>query len=377
MKVEQYIIRNQEDLTAIQKSNYTMVLCFGSRDLLGDSNLVTGILDAFNGAQVVFSSTAGEIYGTEVHDDTIVISAIQFENTFVRTAEVNIDGYEGSSAAGRALVSKLDTVGLKYVLVLSDGSAVNGSELVQGINSGVPEDVIITGGLAGDGSRFEYTLTGLNNPPGKGNIIAIGLYGEYVRIGHGSLGGWDSFGLEKTVTKSVSNELFEINGESALTLYKEYLGKYAESLPSSALLFPLAVQINQNGDQVVRTILSIDDDKQSMVFAGDIPENSQIRLMKANFDRLIDAAAVAALNSIETTHQCEPKLVLMISCVGRKLILDHRIEEEVEAVQEAFGKDVALAGFYSYGEISPLKQGAECHLHNQTMTITSIGEITN
>jgi hypothetical protein len=235
------------------------------------------------------------------------------------------------------------------------------------------QKILITGGLAGDGSNFQSTLIGLDAQPESGMIAGIGFYGNKLKVGHGSLGGWDMFGLEKTVTKSDSNVLYEIENKNALEIYKKYLGPEAQTLPGSALLFPLAITLPGSNEQVVRTILSINEDEGSMTFAGDIPEGSQVRFMKANFDKIINAAAGAALQSY-TENNHPPKLALLISCVGRKLILQARVDEEVEAIDEIFNNKTFLTGFYSYGEISPILSGSDCQLHNQTMTITTFDE---
>jgi hypothetical protein len=127
---------------------------------------------------------------------------------------------------------------------------------------------------------------------------------------------------------------------------------------------------------VIRTILNINKDDHSMIFAGDIPEGCYAQLMKANFDRLIDGAEIAAKNAIDSNlTEVQNGLVIMISCVGRHLLLKQRTEEELEAVKEVFGESNRYTGFYSYGEISPLIKGGKCGLHNQTMTITSLFEI--
>jgi hypothetical protein len=264
---------------------------------------------------------------------------------------------------------------LKYIFILSDGGKVNGSELVRGIESVVQHKIPVTGGLAGDGIRFLSTLVGLNEQPESGNIVAIGFYGNSIKISHGSMGGWEMFGPEKTITRSVSNELFEINNVNALDLYKQYLGKYAEELPGSALLFPLSIKLPGVNDPIVRTILSVNNESKSMIFAGDLPEGAKVRFMKANFDKLIDAASDAAQKSLVQFKAEPPKLSILISCVGRKLILGDRVDEEVEAVKNVFGETTVISGFYSYGEISPLNINTKCELHNQTMTITSFDEI--
>ena len=257
--------------------------------------------------------------------------------------------------------------------MFSDGSLVNGSELVKGLSTQVDNNVLITGGLAGDGANFESTLLGLNKQPIEGEIMAIGFYGKSLTVTHGSQGGWDIFGLQKRVTNSSSNILLELEDQNALDLYKKYLGEESKKLPGSALLFPLSVTIPGATAPIVRTILSINEEDKSMTFAGDVPVGSEVRFMKANFDKIIQAASNAANQTIIKRND-EPDFALLISCVGRKVILDAKINEEVASVSKSFRHNTIMAGFYSYGEISPLVVGGTCQLHNQTMTITSFYE---
>jgi len=350
-----------------------LLLCFGSKDILQDTSIFNMLKAKFPAANIAMCSTAGEIYNTEVADNTLSIAALRFAHTRIETGSVTIDDFENSYDAGQGLIGKFNKEDLSYLLVLSDGSKVNGSELVRGLNNAANHSLLITGGLAGDGSNFQSTLAGLNAPPVAGLILGIGFYGNHIQINHGSQGGWEMFGLEKKVTRSSSNILYEIDNKKALELYKKYLGNEADALPGSALLFPLAVVLPDTGEQVVRTILSINEDDGSMTFAGDIPEGAQVRFMKANFDKITNAASGAALQSLATDHKT-PKLALLISCVGRKLILQSRTDEEVEAVDEIYKHNTLLTGFYSYGEISPLVKGKQCQLHNQTITITSFDE---
>jgi hypothetical protein len=376
MEVKQYKISNLEECNKIASVKTDWVLCFGAKALLENPDIINCILQKFNGAEIAFCSTAGEIcQKCGVCENTMVISAIKFDHTKLQSALVNIKNFSNSYNAGKSIAEKLDEKDLKHIFILSDGSNVNGSELVKSMNDYFKSNVVITGGLAGDDTKFEYTLTSLNDQPSRGNIIAFGLYGDHIQITHGTMGGWDSFGLAKTVTKSIGNELFEIDGKNALELYKDHLGKYSEGLPETALLFPLAVKMNDEGDVVVRTILSINFEKKSMIFAGDVPEGSKVRFMLANFDRLIDAAGTAAKSSLISITDTLPQLAILISCVGRRVVLGGRVDEEVEAVMKVLGPSVPLTGFYSYGEISPLKEGTSCQLHNQTMTITCFLEI--
>jgi hypothetical protein len=234
--------------------------------------------------------------------------------------------------------------------------------------------VTLTGGLAGDGDRFSSTCVVWDDIVKKDSVVALGFYGEHLKVGYGSLGGWDSFGPERLITRSRGNILYELDGHNALQLYKKYLGEHARELPASGLLFPLSIRVSADQPPVVRTILAIDERDQSLVFAGDVPEGVSSRLMKANFDRLIDGAVGAAETSQAPLGSSPAELAILISCVGRKLVLKQRVEEEVEGVREVLGEKPVLTGFYSYGEISPFTPGAKCELHNQTMTITTFLE---
>ncbi|MGL5111652.1 MAG: FIST signal transduction protein [Flavobacterium sp.] len=379
MKVASLLLENQTFTKEINKDQLLLceadlVLGFGASELVADSNHYNIIREKFPNATLALASSAGEIFDKEVFDNTISLVAIQFNDTKIITSEVNIEKNTNSFDAGKILIEQLPKKDLKLIFVLADGAKVNGSELIKGINEATQSEILVTGGLAGDGSKFEKTFVGLNQLPSSGKTIAIGFYGHKLQVAHGSIGGWESFGLERIVTKSENNVVYEIDGKNVLDLYKIYLGKYAQGLPGSALLFPLSIQIKETDDHIVRTIVSIDEQKQSMTFAGDIPVGSKVRFMRANFDKIIDAASDAAASCM-TIHNTTPKLAILVSCVGRKVILNHRIDEEVEAVSDIFGQTTLLTGFYSYGEISPLRPFSSCVLHNQTMTITSLNEL--
>jgi len=350
-----------------------LVLLFGSPACLRQTAWQEDIARAYPKAHQLGCSTAGEIYGTEVSDETLVATAVAFEHTRLQGASLTLDEVSDSYQAGERLADSLPQESLVHVLVIADGQNVNGSALVAGLTQHLPAGVTLTGGLAGDGDRFQETLVLWDAPPASNTIAVLGLYGDRLKVGFGSRGGWDAFGPERLITRSAENILYELDGQPALALYKKYLGEQARDLPASGLLFPLSLRTG-GSESVVRTILGINEAEQSLTFAGDLPEGGHARLMKANFDRLIDGAAGAAQTSFEAIGNTSPELALLISCVGRKLVLKQRIEEEVEGVQDILGRETVLAGFYSYGEISPFNPSAQCELHNQTMTITTLSE---
>lgn len=350
------------------------VLLFGSTDILQKRPLLEDIKAHYPKALIMGCSTAGEIAGANVWDDSLTLTEVIFDQTTVEKAEASVSHPDQSRAAGEELAKKLINPWLKHVFVLSDGLHVNGTELVQGLRSQLPAGVQVTGGLAGDGARFQQTIVVSSDQPDEKRVVAVGFYSDILRVGYGSLGGWDPFGPDRLITKSRGNVLYELDGKSALDLYKNYLGEHASGLPATGLLFPLCLTIPDNPQSLVRTILSVNEQEKSMTFAGDMPEGSYARLMKANFDRLIDGAQSAARTSTLSLKNEASQLAVLISCVGRKLILKQRVEEEVEAVRDVLGAGVPITGFYSYGEIAPFQENARCELHNQTMTITVFSE---
>lgn len=351
-----------------------LVIFFGAQEALRDHAIPDALRSMYPEAFLLGCSTAGEICGTEVRDDTVVSTAIRFDHTAVRAASRPLADASHSKAVGEQLARDLASNDLLHVFVLAEGLRVNGSELVKGLRDGLPSSVAVTGGLAADGARFDRTVVCLDGRMIDGAVAAVGFYGDRLRIGYGSQGGWDPFGPDRQVTRSVGNVLYELDGSSALELYKTYLGSHAANLPASGLLFPLSLR-GENGDQrVVRTILGTDEKAGSLIFAGDIPQGGYAQLMKANVDRLIDGAHGAATACYEAVGSRTPDLAILISCVGRKLVLNQRTEEEVESVRDVLGESTVISGFYSYGEIAPFMSSTKCELHNQTMTITTFSE---
>jgi hypothetical protein len=368
-KAGQQMVSQSEGFNPLKAS---LVLAFGQRTLLEEVQPHDGLKSAFPYAQIVICSSSGQISNQCVIEKDIVATAIEFEKTNIRSCEVDIIQNNNIDDLGTKIKDQLWSDDLKSILILSEGSHVNGTELINELIKQTNTQIPIFGGLAGDEYAFEKTIVGLNSNATAGKIVAIGFYGDHIHFGYGSEGGWGDFGPERDVTKSDKNVLYKIGDRFALDLYKEYLGKYAEELPGSSLYFPLSMRENGTPATVVRTILSIDEEKKSMTFAGNIPEGSSVRLMKGNIDKLIDASSTAA--SRTNTNTSQKQLALLVSCVGRRIVLGDRVEEELEVVKDIFGDNTLLCGFYSYGEISPTVDNVACELHNQTMTIATLFE---
>ena len=362
-----------------QPETVSLVFYFGTREMLASGARYNELRQMFPLAHILGCSTGGQINNHDVSDDEIVAAAIGFDSTRLRLFRQDIADAQQSRSCGETIGRALSRKDLAGVFVLSDGLNVNGSELVNGLVAAIGPGIPITGGLAGDGANFAETLVGGDCIPQARIVVGIGFYGSAIRIGHGSAGGWDLFGPRRQVTKSAGNVLFELDGEPALDLYEHYLGpEDSKGLPGSALLFPIQVyDASEPDSSVVRTVLAVDHETRSMTFAGDVPQGWTAQLMRGNFDRLAEGAADAArqarigLDASEKDHQFS----ILVSCIGRRLLMGQRTTDETEAAGVELGSDTLRLGFYSYGEISPHARSGICGLHNQTMTVTSFAEV--
>jgi hypothetical protein len=371
-----------------EDSPQTLVLAFASPRYGDEPAALQALRQAFPRSLVVGCSSAGEIAGRDLHDDSISVAVSRFEHTGLRLAATPLTDAADSQAAGQRLAAQLlaqapaEGVGssdapLRAVLLVSCGLSVNGSALTRGLQDGLPNGVVISGGLAGDGSRFERTWVFDGQDIQAHSALAIGLYGPRLQVSHGCEGGWQGFGPPRRITRAEGHVLYELDGQPALALYKKYLGDLADHLPGSALLFPLTVSAADDpaGETLVRTVLAVDEDHQSMTFAGDLPLGGTARLMRANAEQLIDSAGRAARAARGQDTAAPPAaLVISVSCVGRRMVLGERTEEEADAVLDHSPAGAAHVGWYSYGEISPSAETGEAALHNQTMTVTVLTE---
>lgn len=381
MRVEQLVLNKIDagealravlaPLVAIQPN---LVTVFGSVGFFKNAAWQAGLRESFPDAHLLGCSTAGEISRAGVSDDSCVVTAAHFASAGLHAFSTPLADMDDSQAAGERIGAALQSPQLRAVMVFGPGVQINGSALVEGIASQLGQ-LPITGGLAGDGGAFTQTFTLGDDGASDRKVVALGLSGDALSFGHGSFGGWDAFGPARKVTRAMGNVLYELDGEPALEIYKRYLGDLAAELPASGLLFPFAM-LGEDHDAIglIRTILGVDEAAGSLTLAGAINSTGYLKLMHASTDALVDGAEAAAKAAATMFRLPGESLAILVSCVGRKLVMGGRVEEEVEAVGEVLGQRAVLTGFYSYGEISPFASGTACQLHNQTMTITCLGE---
>jgi hypothetical protein len=362
-----------------QASEPKLILLFGDTDNLSQSQIPKNLQDEFPNAKVFGCSTGTSLVNKKLSNEFISGIAMGFASSRVDYASVDIENAKDSFNLGAQLGRNLKQPDLAAVFIISDGLNVNGSDIVGGILSVLGGRVKVSGGLAGDGARFGKTILIENGQVVDNKIIAIGFYGDKIKVSHGSEGGWQEFGEEFDITKSDGNVMYELDGKNAYEVYAGFLGEQADHLPGSGLLYPLRIwHPDYPQHDIVRTLLSVDSQEGTLTFAGDVPEGWRAGLMIGNTAKLVEGAQTAsqkAVSAFKEINKTDPKVCLMVSCVGRRLLLGEETQDELEAVAQNLPQDTNMVGFYSYGEIAPHKLTRLCSLHNQTVTLTMLGEV--
>ncbi len=346
-----------------------LVLVFADTEFFQTALCYQQLREIFPQAHIAGCSSSGSVSGVQISDGDMVATALKVEHGRVRMAVADMTAEAVAADLGIRLMSELSEPDLRHVFVLSDGLQINGSSLAQGLNHA---DIPVTGGLAGDGTRFGNTWVMADAPAKIGRVAALGFLGD-ISVKSGCFAGWEDFGTERIITKAVGNVVYEIDNEPALDLYKKYLGEQARDLPGSGLRFPLSIRANNHEQPLIRTLLAMDEAARSLTFAGDVPQGYLCKLMRTNLDNLIANAGLAA-EAAQPAIAAVTGLCLVVSCVGRRLVMGQLTEDELEIVSNRLGESTVITGFYSYGELAPFSNLLQCQLHNQTMTLTTVYE---
>jgi hypothetical protein len=372
---KQYVSGQWHDVRINENFNRAqLVLAFGSKTLVQQPDLYQQVRGFFPEGYIVSCSTGGEILDAKGYDNTLAVTAIDFDSSKVEAHEATISDNVDYTAAGKELGQKLTKEGLRHTMIFMDGSIEGTGDVIDGIQAALPDKTAVTGGIAADNENLE-SCVGLDKAAQPKKVIVIGFYGDKLKIGHGAMGGWDAFGVTRQVTKSKGNTVYELDHKPILDLYKEYLGELAKDLPTSGLLFPLSVKAPGSDAVSVRALLAVNEEEKSIRYAGYVPEGSYAQLMKANVNHLIEGAAGATSMSLSEQPGNKAEFAILVDCIGRKLVFKQRAYEEIESICHILGDDCATIGFYSHGEIAPYKASShQCQLQNQTMTVTTFNE---
>ena len=348
-----------------------LVIWFSAYSQVNTPGVFEGLKQTFPDAVIAGCSTNGEIYRGEAMDGACVAAAIRFDSTRIKACIATPGPGDDAHAAGLGLAKQLLQADLKAVYVLSDAFSFNGADLVEGLIEGLPKEVVLAGGMAGDDAALlSSTLVGLNGALRGSAAVAIGFYGSSVRVGQGVAGGWDTLGPSRHVTRSEGATVFEFDGQPALDLYERLVG---DASTLARLRHPFAFKSDPDTAQdVIREVVAVDKVEKSITFIDKVPQGWWGQILRGVDDRLVDGASRAARRAGLNGSDGDA-LGLVVSCIGRKWVMGQRIGDETEAVQEE-APGTPTIGFYSYGEIAPHNRTGRCTLHHASVSVTVLSE---
>jgi hypothetical protein len=354
-----------------------LVLWFAEPAVAADASVFAQLKDLYPGAQIVGGSAAGEFLGGEASSGGGVAAAIRFARVRTRAVEAPIDPVADPTARGRALIGQLLGEDLRAIFLLPatiqhrDGYLP--AHLVRGAAQALPADVPLFGGGAGDiSSREAAPRAGLDRPPGVDTMVAVGFYGEALRVGCGVAGGWDPLGPVRRVTRAELNVVYELDGQPALDIYLRYAGIEADQFDGAASRYPFLIRSDEAGEDYLRAVTSFKTAERALVFSDIVPEGGFAQIGHGTFDALVDAGAAAAR---EAVRRCgvDRGLAFFATCVVRKSILGQRIFDEAEAVAEELGA-IPSIGFVSFGELGPHPRTGRAFCHALSVSVAVLGE---
>lgn len=340
----------------------------------GMEDLVAGIVDAAGTEKLVGCTTDGEISSDGFSIRSAVLGGMVSDR--IRFEVASASGLKaGSEAAGRRLGMQLPS-NARHVQLFSDGLTGNGCALLRGMHSVFGPRVAVSGGTAGDARKFKQTWQFIGKKVVTDSAVGVAFTGDF-KVGTGVRSGWFPAGAPKKVTRASGNVVYELDGQPALAVYRQYLRGLANQLPAVGVQFPFGIvdeMLSLGEDPILRAPMTVNDADGSVTFAGEIPQGSTIVLTtggsKAN---LLDASADAAQKAVADMRGTSPGMIFFYSCMARKILLGTQTGEEADRICRTVGSGTPIIGFYTYGEFCPSVGGTECKLHNETATVTVVG----
>ncbi|PID64021.1 MAG: hypothetical protein CR974_00445 [Gammaproteobacteria bacterium] len=404
MKVSNHLFDKQSGWQpAIPSGVYpkvSLLLCFGSADLMYSEGTISDLKHTFPNAELVGCTSGVEVFNNELRQDTLTLTAIQFDSTTVGIAKHEYKTFEDGYEVGKKLMQRLqEKSGLKHVFILSDSINVCGTKLIEGCNAALPANVAVTGGMASSvkpnfsdiyfalkisamrlglestaNLNFGNTRVWHNEDGARRQAVAIGFYGDKLRVGYASANGYKASGAKYHITKADDRFIYELDGRPALEVYKQFLGDEAKNLPAVGLNYPLLLldsPTDSNG--IVRGLLDANEMDQSLTMAGHIPEGKYAQLMSADLEGIVDSGCQSAKQADDMLGG-ESQLAITVSCVGRMAYLDAATEKEIQGASHAL-HGCPMTGFYSFGEACPNTGSKNTLLHNHVMAVTTFKEL--
>lgn len=362
-------------------STARLVLVFASARF-DHAALLDGIRSVAPDAALVGCSTAGEITADGPAKRSVVVVTLQ-SNVMTATTGLGrqlaaAPRQAGETAAWSVAHGKAQNP--RAFLMFPDGISGNAAEALRGVQAVLGTSFPIVGGSAGDDLLFGRTAQYHGGTVLHDSVVGVLLSGA-VTVGIGARHGWRPLGKPRLVTRALANVVHELDGRAAASVYEEYFGKGAEELQRESLarmtiIYPLGMPIPGEEEYLLRNVLKVTP-QGHLVYAGEVPEGSAVRLMMGSKEHALAAARRAAQQAVRGLGAKTPRLALVFGSASRARLFGRNTGAEIRCIQEVVGRDVPIAGFYGYGELAPLSSEqylGQTYYQNETLVVVTLAE---
>ena len=342
--------------------------------------LLKGIVSVTRKTPMIGCSTAGEIHPDAPAFRSVVVMAVRSDQLRV-AAGLGTGISQNPRQAGRDLAEAVSQARLDNphgLLMFPDGLTGNVAEVIRGTQDVLGLSFPIAGGAAADDFRFKTCTQYFNGQVHTDAVLGLLLAGS-VSVGIGARHGWQPLGRPKTVTRASSNVVHEVEGQPAVSLYETYFGKKPRTLKTEELaristMYPLGFPVPEEEEYLLRNAIRVNRDG-SLIFSGEVPEGSQVRLMMGSKAKALAAARWAAEQAKLGIGSRTPLFGLVFSCVSRAQLFGHDLKQEIALIQRTLGTETPLIGFYDYGEQAPFAAAGfrgRSYLHNESVVVVAV-----
>ena len=181
--------------------------------------------------------------------------------------------------------------------------------------------------------------------------------------------GWQGVGREAVVTRAKGDRVYEIDDEPVVDFYRHYLGNTEPGIAN-----PLAVYDDDSQRYFLRAPMAYDEEEGAATFLGSVPEGATVHISMASTDQILDGSDASLNEALRGYPESfQPEGALIASCAVRNFLLGTRTADELHRIRAGLGMDVPVAGFYAFGEISPLGENSSPKFHNETCVTVLLG----
>jgi len=359
-----------------------LAIVFSSIDLSGTPLLKT-ISNYLSGIRVLGCSGAAIISNRGIFKHGLVIMLLShsqgvYFNTGLVKNIMERSAVQAGEELGENLLHGFQGIRRDLSVMFSDGLIESSSDLISGLQERVGVSFPLAGASAADNLAFKKTYIYFDQEIISNAACGI-LWGGKLNFGLGTKHGWKPLGKPRKVTKASGNIINEIDNAPAIRIYEDYLAMDTAELKNElkriSILYPIGIYLPGEEEFLLRNLFSIEDNG-SIVLQGNVPQNSQIRLMIGTKETCL-AATHQAIEEVKKGLSGRPcNFVLVFDSISRYILLGRQAGKELEIIKEHLGKDTPIIGLCTYGEQAPLRSInylGKTYFQNQTITIVAIG----